>query len=204
MVATFMMLGLPGITSCVKQEIEQPDKKIIMLGDSLIAYNSDWGVDLGMTNVTTSGYVGYTVGNILSTPLTNTINASPDLVYIMLGANDCLNGVNISTTMTNFTSLCNQLKAANIPFIITLPPRLSYALGSIHVYQDRVESLISELISFCVTNGYRYMDLKPWICYKHADGEFYRKDEYTTDGLHFSSTGYEQWVTYLSYDINQH
>lgn len=204
MVSTFMLMTLPGLNSCVKQEIVQADKKIVMLGDSLIAYNSDWGTDLGMSDVTSYGYAGYTAGAILGAPLTNTLNDNPELVYIMLGANDCLNGVDVNTTMANFTSLCDQLKAANIPFVITLPPRLSYSLGSVHVYQDRVETLISELTTFCVSNGYRYMDLRPWLCYTHSDGEFYMKDEYTTDGLHFSSAGYEEWVTYLTYDINQH
>ena len=51
-------------------------------------------------------------------------------------------------------------------------------------------------------NNYRYMDLKPWLCYTHGDGEVYMKDEHTTDGLHFSASGYDQWIIYLSYDIN--
>ena len=126
MTSIFMMMAIPGVTSCVRQEIESPDKKIVMLGDSLIAYNSDWGNDLNMSNVVSFGYAGYTIGNILGTPLTNALNESPELIYIMVGANDCLNGVNINTSMANLTSLCDQLNNANIPIVLTLPPRLCY------------------------------------------------------------------------------
>jgi len=188
-----------------------------MLGDSMVktidgqlsGEPSTWAAELGMNNVVNQGYNGLTTTQAATLgPLTWTINENPDLVYVVLGTNDAISGTSLAVTMANFTTICSQLKANNIPFVLTLPPPISQDFtwngAQNSTIQSNYDALNAEIIQFCIDNGYRYMDLKHWIGYQHSSGNINLKDEYSVDGVHLNNAGYKRWCVYLSYDINQH
>jgi len=217
MSVVFMLMGMPGYVSCVKQEIVEPNKKIVIMGDSMVktidgqlsGEPSTWEAELGMSDVDNQGYNGIVIQQVSQNgPLTWTIAANPELVYIAAGINDAIQGVSVATSIAPMTTICNQLTSNGIPFVITLPVPVvhDYTYNNVPApgIRDNREALNAALVNLCVSHGYRYMDLEPWLGERHADGHVYLKDEYTVDGVHLNNAGYKCWAMYMSYDINQH
>jgi lysophospholipase L1-like esterase len=213
------------MTSCQQQYIESPNKKIVMLGDSGIKQidgqlsgvnQSSWNALMGHNNMINLGFNGYATANIISygnpAPLALAIAEAPDLLYLSIGGNDGAagqgSGVSLATTMANLENICNQIKAANIPFVIVsvLPftkIRNETAGGGVGIFNDNFQNMNDAIIQFCADNEYECMDIRPYVCYRE-NGLWHLRDSLTFDGVHLTFEGYEQWAIPLSYSINQH
>ena len=213
------------MTSCQQQDINLPDKKIVMLGDSGIKQidgqisgvnQSSWNALMGHNNMINLGFNGYATANILSygnpAPLALAIAQAPDLLYLSIGGNDGAagqgSGVPLSTTMANLANICNQLVAADITFVIVLVlPFNKYVNenngGGVGIFNDNFQNMDNAIIQFCADNQYECMDTRPYVCYRE-NGLWHLRDSLTFDGVHLTFEGYQQWAIPLSYSINQY
>ncbi|MDO5491478.1 MAG: GDSL-type esterase/lipase family protein [Bacillota bacterium] len=103
----------------------------------------------------------------------------PDLIIVMLGINDLLEGKTAAQTADRMESFLSSLSGAGIPILLIAPPRLQ----SGEWIQDG--SLTEESLKL----GEQYRELAERTGCRFADaGEW--EIEMTFDGVHFSSAGH--------------
>lgn len=213
------------MTSCKQEVVIQPNKKIVMLGDSGIKQidgeisgvnQSSWNALMGHDNMINLGFNGYGTDDIINygnpSPLELAIAAAPELLYLSIGGNDGAagagSGIPLSTTMANLAIICNEIKAASIPFVIVLvlpftKDRNETAGGGVGIFNDNFQNMDNSIIEFCSANQYECMDTRPFVGYRE-NGLWYLRDSLTFDGVHLTFEGYQQWAIPLSMSINNH
>jgi len=224
MVNQSLLIMSISMLSCVKQPLSNPEKKIVMLGDSQVNlidgsfsggdFSSTWNELLGSNNTVKLGFNGYTAQDIATfgspTPLEQTVSESPDIVYLMIGDNDALTGVSLATTMNYIDVICTELSSQGIPFVVMSLFPLTYALqqtinGGSGLINPRMYDITDSTIAYCDQQGYEFLDLRTSLCYiSEMDGLLYLKDEYSQDGLHLNWSGYNKLAVPLSFNINTH
>lgn len=121
---------------------------LAFIGDSLSAKQSGWQLQVPMITAQkiwtlneswNPSVAGQTTAYMLATelPAILALSPKPNYVSILGGTNDYLEAVPLATTLSNITSMVNQLKAAGItPILNTVPPNntpadatLAYAMN---------------------------------------------------------------------------
>ena len=205
-------------TSCTKQTITEPDKKVVILGDSnvrRIIFYSSWGAELGMTNLVSLGFDGYSTINIINTgnptPLAQAISENPDVVYLSVGGNDVFGKVAPEIITANIKIICDALIAQNIKVVVTTMQSQIKSRNEIYKNQSppydfnqKFLEANAALLQLCVDNGYEMMDTRPYTCLRDSNNIWDMADEFSADGIHLNLDGYKQWAIPLSYSINYH
>lgn len=117
----------------------------------------------------------------------------PDLIFILIGINDFALGRKYEDIILSYELLvtlsCSILPQSIIYMTSLLPTR-----GVENRPNSAIVQVNSSLKKICENAGIGYFDLHREFC--ATDGAI--KEEYTTDGLHLTSEGYQVWQRALT------
>lgn len=115
----------------------------------------------------------------------------PGVVYIMAGVNDLKQGATDAEILGNLRQIIHHLRVthpqAKIVMQSILPTR------SLPVAPQRVHQLNQRLKAIANQQGAYYLDVYSYL----VDAGGYLRSDFTTDGLHLNSTGYQAWRSVL-------
>jgi lysophospholipase L1-like esterase len=169
---------------------------VIMLGNSLIN-NAPWNELFPFINILNRGISGDVVEGIIDR-IDEIADENASKIFLMTSTNDLLNDqeLPISELWAKYESLIIKLKEAMPKAILyvqsTLPlnPKTNFYEGN----NERVFELNKLLDAAQDRYGYIYLDIASLL--SDANGDL--ADEYTTDGIHLSATGYFVWAKKLA------
>lgn len=154
---------------------------VVMIGDS-ITHSVNWNNLLDKNNIVNMGIPADTTAGILHR-LEYIYKLNPKYVFIMSGINDIASGHDLQRTFKNYKKIITQLQNNNIVPIVQ-----STLLTWDENDNDKVLKLNSMLIEYCRINEVEFIDLNK----KLSKDKKLIKD-YSYDGIHLSSKGYEIW-----------
>jgi lysophospholipase L1-like esterase len=115
----------------------------------------------------------------------------PDTIYVMGGINDLRNGKSDYEILSNMRKIMKELRLqhpqADLVVQSILPTRMS------NISNVRIQQLNNHLQYIAQQEGAHFLNLFPF--FTDATGNL--NIDYTTDGLHLSSQGYEVWQSAL-------
>ena len=126
-------------------------------------------------------------------PFTDLIRSkAPDLVTVMLGTNDLLQGRGAEETAEAMAAFLAALRETGIPVILIAPPPLQRGEWVQSVLQIEESRKLADLYrSFAGREGIPFADAGEW------------KVEVTFDGVHFSAAGHAAFAQGLSAFLRQ-
>jgi lysophospholipase L1-like esterase len=170
------------------EEVPVPDSvNIAMLGNSLTAY-ADWNELLGRNDVQNFGVADFSVKQ-LSWLLANwVIPAKPSLCFINGGQEDIMLGVPLERIAEDYSMILDSLQHNGIkPVVQSTLMRWEDEEGNLQT--EKINQLINAI---CRERNIDFINLNTVLSGKNG-----LKPQYTTDGMHLNSKGYELWSIIL-------
>lgn len=178
----------------------QPDDLYVLLGDSislwfpqeLLPSEKLW-LNQGISGETTVG---------LLRRLSLLDETKPDVIFVMIGINDLLKGIEGDTVVANQHAIVRYLKRAHPESRIVLQSILPHSAERatwegrdrlLQLPNRRIQGINEQLKDIAESEGIFYLNLYPLF----ADKEGKLKTEFSTDGLHLNQQGYVLWNTAL-------
>lgn len=162
---------------------------IVMLGNSLTEQGGNWEVRLGQPEVKNRGIAGDNSDGVLAR-LNEILCGYPSIVFVMVGTNDLWTSYTVEEVGLKIdeigTTLATSLPESAI-YIQTLMP-----LGTGHEKTQRLNAINNEINGF-TDKSFQVIDT--YSAMSNDDGAL--AEDFTTDGVHLTSEGYAQWVTFL-------
>lgn len=166
-----------------KAKNESQVVNIVHFGDSRVA-EGDWNKILGREDVKNSGFRGFTSSHLRWIVKESVLDYQPKICILEVGVNDLGAGIPMQRIQLNYKKLVATLKEHKIVPIIQSV-----------VYQEnnpkstkRIQKLNAFLHTFCKENTIHFLDINATL--SNAKG---LKKEYSRDGTHFTSKGYQVW-----------
>jgi lysophospholipase L1-like esterase len=179
---------------------QKPEHLAILLGDSL----SLWFPKENLP----SHYIWLNQGisGETSTGLMHRLDifdaTDPEVIFILIGINDLIRGVQPATVLANQQEIVRELKVQHPNAKIVVQSILPHA-GENATWEGRdrllaiskttIQDLNAQLAIMADQEGVYYLDLTSLF----ADENGYLRSELTTDGLHLNPEGYLVWQTAL-------
>jgi alpha-glucosidase len=161
----------------------QLDKKIVMLGDSLIE-NGKWDKLLGRNDVQNSGIGGFTTSHFLWLLEDKVLKFKPSLCYLEGGINDIGVGIPTARTLENINIIIDKLLQNGIQVI------LQSVIYTTDAERNRiVDTLNSGYELIAKTKDIQYLDVNSVLSNKGM-----LKEEYSSDGTHITQKAYPAWA----------
>jgi lysophospholipase L1-like esterase len=170
----------------------------VFLGDSITA-RENWNVLFGVSNIFNAGFPGDTTDNILAR-LDLTISAKPKKIFLMMGANDLMNGQDSAHVLTNYEKVLDKIKIQSPEtqvYVQSLLPVNNDILKSKTVDNKKIILLNGKLKLLAQNRNLIFIDLYP--SFSGIDNKLPRK--YAWDGLHPNTHGYTVWKGLINQDI---
>ena len=169
---------------------------VVMLGNSLIN-NAPWKELFPFLNILNRGISGDVVEGVIDR-IDEIADENANKIFLITSTNDLLNDreLPISELWAKYESLIVKLKEKMPKALIyvqsTLPlnPKTKFYEGN----NERISELNKLLSAAQDRYGYIYLDIASLL--SDANGDL--ADEYTTDGIHLSATGYFIWSKKLA------
>jgi lysophospholipase L1-like esterase len=160
---------------------------IAMLGNSLTAY-ADWDELLGRKDVQNFGVADFSVKQ-LSWLLANwVIPSKPTFCFINGGQEDIMLGVPLERIAEDYSMILDSLLDNGIKPVVQ-----STLMRWEDVEGNRQTERINQLLkSICIKRHIDFINLNTVLSGKNG-----LKPQYTTDGMHLNSRGYELWSIML-------
>lgn len=209
-VCYFLLNG--STTNLIQKEIikEVPvvDDNYVFLGDSI----TDW-YDLDKyfegLPVVNSGVSGYSTSNILNNMNKMVYQYNPSKVFILIGINDLELKVDDDVVVNNIRKIVQDIKKnrryAKI-YVESIYPinnsdddKIEGSIINGNRKNSDIIDINNKLVKLTKEEGATYIDLHKEL----VDGNGLLKIEYTVDGLHLSSEGYEKVTEVLRKYINE-
>lgn len=185
-----------------------------MLGDSQIkqiqgGYSGipySWSQLLSIDRVYNQGYNGYTLEEIYkgkgqNSPLNNTTELYPSIVYLMAGTNECLNNdwleeSTCSNAVLYLDSIFQMVNDEGLDMSFILPvPFTRYkdsVLNEGFVLNERIDMMRGYLQNYCVNHNIECIDFRSYLCYiDPVQDKWFLNDSLSIDGIHFNLDGYQ-------------
>lgn len=194
----------------LKQEAEvaaekKPRNLTVMAGDSLSLWfpsellpeNKTW-LNQGISGEKTAG---------LLKRLNLFDKTTPETIFVMIGINDLIAGVNDRTILDNQRQILNYLRKkhpkAQIVVQSILPHQGEQATWEgkeklLAIPNSRIRNLNQQLRTIAAEESVKYLNLYPLF----ADKQGFLRSNFTTDGLHLNPNGYLVWSSALQLTIN--
>lgn len=194
----------------LKQEAEvvaekKPRNLTIMAGDSLSLWfpsellpNSKTWLNQGISGEKTAG---------LLKRLNLFDKTTPESIFVMIGINDLIAGVNDATILENQRQILNYLREqhpkAKIVVQSILPHQGEQATWEgkeklLAIPNSRIRNLNQQLRTIAAKEDVKYLNLYPLF----ADKQGNLRSKFTTDGLHLNPNGYLVWSSALQLTAN--
>ena len=124
-----MLAGLGLVTACGDNDNVSPSKpavQVVAFGDSLVAGVGTTGGNNFVSllsqrtgiSILNAGRSGDTTATALMRLQTDVLSRSPEVVIVLLGGNDLLQGVPVSQRMANITNIAMQLRATGAKVLL--------------------------------------------------------------------------------------
>ena len=194
----------------LKQEAEvvaekKPRNLTIMAGDSLSLWfpsellpnNKTW-LNQGISGEKTAG---------LLKRLNLFDKTTPESIFVMIGINDLIAGVNDATILENQRQILNYLREqhpkAKIVVQSILPHQGEQATWEgkeklLAIPNSRIRNLNQQLRTIAAKEDVKYLNLYPLF----ADKQGNLRSKFTTDGLHLNPNGYLVWSSALQLTVS--
>lgn len=152
-------------------------KKIIFLGDSITAWNSELKNIENNENFGVPGFISRDIVWQLQGDDEETI--SGHTVCLMVGVNDIMMGISIEKTLSNIKEIIEMLKKRfeKIIFISVLPIDNVNMNKNIQRLNENIKNI----------EGIEFLDVHNYFLNEHKMIDY----KFTTDGAHLSNYGYE-------------
>lgn len=153
------------------------EKKIIFLGDSITAWNSELKNVENSENFGVPGFISRDIVWQLQGDDEETI--SGHTACLMVGVNDIMMGISIEKTLSNIKEIIEMLKKRfeKIIFISVLPIDNVNMNKNIQRLNENIKNI----------EGIEFLDVHNYFLNEHGMIDY----KFTTDGAHLSSYGYE-------------
>ena len=153
------------------------EKKIIFLGDSITAWNSELKNIENNENFGVPGFISRDIVWQLQGDDEETI--SGHTVCLMVGVNDIMMGISIEKTLSNIKEIIEMLKKRfeKIIFISVLPIDNVNMNKNIQKLNENIKNI----------EGIEFLDVHNYFLNEHKMIDY----KFTTDGAHLSNYGYE-------------
>ncbi len=174
----------------------QPQNLAILLGDSLSLWFPN---ELLPTEVTwlNQGISGETSAGLLKR-LSLFDKTQPDVIFLMIGINDLIRGVEDQTILTNQELIIRNLRQVHPQATIILQSILPHGAEKatwqrrdrlLEIPNSRIQQLNQRLKVIAQAQGAIYLDLYPLFAEESGNMNM----DLSTDGLHLSPKGYLVW-----------
>lgn len=163
----------------------------LFLGDSITDY---YNLDTyyGGLPVVNSGIEGNTTEDILSDMKNRVYNYNPSKVFLLIGTNDLIHNMEVEEIVSNIEKIISEISNNEpqaeiyVESIYPVNDNLNEDIVNVRNNEDIME--INEKIkAYCEANDCTYINIYDILL--DEDGNF--NEEYTDDGLHPNSRGYE-------------
>lgn len=182
------------------KEIPNSEKSIVFLGDSLTDY-CQWNEFLQDPRIKNRGIAGDTTYGVLHR-LDEIIAMKPDEIFLLIGTNDLGEGRSIGDIVIDYEEIlkrCTEKLPGTKVYVQNIPP-INLKLSSYIESNEKIIALNQEIKKIAAHYNVKYLDLYSVLVGKNGE----LASDYTTDGLHFNSKGYERWkgmlIEYLHAD----
>jgi len=170
---------------------------IVFLGNS-ITFHGNWTERLGSEKYKNRGISGDITFGLLNR-LDSSCIGKPKKIFILIGVNDLKYNIPVYVILNNYSRIVDsiRMKSPNtkIYFQSVLPvnPSINHS-KSLAKIQPQIPKLNEGLKLLTVQDHIAYIDLNS----QFADSLGNLKREYTIDGLHLMTKGYNQWIRVLN------
>jgi lysophospholipase L1-like esterase len=179
---------------------KRPQRLSIMAGDSLSLW---FPVELlpEDRNWLNQGISGETSGGLLQR-LSLFDKTQPETIFVMIGINDLIRGVNDEVILDNQRQILRYLRKTHPKTKIFVQSILPHGAEDatwegreklLAIPNSRIQKLNQQLRSIATKQSVTYLDLYPLFTSQKGN----IRPEFTTDGLHLSPAGYVVWRTAL-------
>lgn len=171
------------------EECITEERAIVFLGDSLTDY-CPWSELLHNHAVKNRGIAGDTTYGVLHR-LDEIIAMKPAKIFLLIGTNDLGEGRSVADTMVDYEKIihrCTTQLPTTIVYVQSIPP-INLRLSNYIAQPAKITQLNQEILKIAQDYNLQYLDLYNVLV--TPTGEL--AQEYTTDGLHLNSKGYERW-----------
>ncbi|MEM6752895.1 MAG: SGNH/GDSL hydrolase family protein [Cyanobacteria bacterium P01_C01_bin.38] len=133
---------------------------------------------------------------------------TPESIFVMIGINDLIAGVNDKTILENQRQILNYLRKkhpkAQIVVQSILPHQGEEATWEgkeklLAIPNSRIRNLNQQLRTIAAEESVKYLNLYPLF----ADKQGNLKSNFTTDGLHLNPNGYLVWSSALQLTVSR-
>ena len=180
------------------KELAKNEKDIVFLGDSLTDY-CEWSELLQNSGIKNRGIAGDTTLGVLNR-LDEIIEMKPTKIFLLIGTNDLIAGRKRGEIIADYEQIisrCTQSLPETKVYVQSIPPVNSKLFPYIKS-QAEIINLNQEIKKLANQYHVEYLDLHSVLV--TPEGELAR--EYTTDGLHLNSKGYDRWKGLLIQYLN--
>jgi lysophospholipase L1-like esterase len=204
-------LSYPQWLDILKQEAKitarkNPQRLTILAGDSLSLWFPPELLpeDRSWLNQGISGEVS----NGLLQRLDFFDRTKPEKIFIMVGINDLIRGLDDQEILANYQQIISYLRRKHPQTEIVVQSILPHGEEGITwegkekllaIPNPRIRNLNQELNNLATEKGVKYLNLHPLFTDKQGN----LRSDFTTDGLHLSPPGYLVWRTALQMYTNQ-
>ena len=204
-------LSYPQWLDILKQEAKitarkNPQRLTILAGDSLSLWFPPELLpeDRSWLNQGISGEVS----NGLLQRLDFFDRTKPEKIFIMVGINDLIRGLDDQEILANYQQIISYLRRKHPQTEIVVQSILPHGEEGITwegkekllaIPNPRIRNLNQELNNLATEKGAKYLNLHPLFTDKQGN----LRSDFTTDGLHLSPPGYLVWRTALQMYTNQ-
>ena len=177
-----------------KEDIEKLDKNYInylFLGDSITDFYDLEKYYEGLP-VVNSGISGNTTEDILNDMKGRVYDYNPSKVFLLIGTNDLIHDVSIDDISTNIEKIVNDINSNEpqseiyVESVYPVNDNLDEDMVDVR-NNDDIMKINEKIKKYCDDKGYTYINMYDKLL--DDDGNF--NEEYTDDGLHPNSRGYE-------------
>ena len=173
------------------ERLEDDYTNYLFLGDSITDFYDLEKYYEGLP-VVNSGISGNTTKDILNDMKNRVYNYNPSKVFLLIGTNDLIHDISVEDIVSNIEKIVNEINSNEpqseiyVESVYPVNDNLDEDMVDVRNNDDIME--INEKIKkYCEDNGYNYINMYDKLL--DDDGNF--NEEYTDDGLHPNSKGYE-------------
>ena len=176
----------------------RPNRLTVLLGDSLslwfpsklLPWDRNW-LNQGISGETTAG---------LLKRLYLFDSTRPETIFVMIGINDLVHGVDNVTILANQRTIIRQLRAVHPGSQIVVQSILPHSGESatwegrdrlLELSNSRIRKINRSLKALADAEGAFFLNLYPLF----TDAQGFLRSDLSTDGLHLNDKGYQVWST---------
>ena len=190
------MIGVPMLGTVTSQYFDT----VTFVGDSIA---SGLGIyETGYPNAHYATYISAGVNSFVNnttmnnavtgaseTPMEAIVASQPDYVYILVGTNNLVTQGNEDSFLAYYERMIDMLREQ-------LNPGVIFYIQAIPGVQETVIYTVNDLLAnLALRKGCYFVNIREVLTYP-SDGS--QIDEYETDGVHFTPSGYRAWAEYLA------